>query len=254
MMNRILLLGAAVTLAACARGDESPVPSGPPKSTDLTGSGIEAVWANVPAPGFTVLHRRHVVTPAPGSASAAEVSIEELRLVEAAGWRSVVRSEDRVLRADGGHSAALATWFVGPPDLFPAVMFRDIGTAVARNRHFFSVGRIHDVEGGLFPLAVGKRLRFTTELDEREESYHRRRVLKEEFTVVGTTERWAQRQPRVPGPVFVIRHVMDGDWGHQEVEFHYSVTLGAVVYEREDLSTRGEGESGLREITLTDWQ
>jgi hypothetical protein len=47
---------------------------------------------------------------------------------------------------------------------------------------------------------------------------------------------------------------MDGDWGHQEVEFHYSVILGAVVYEREDLSTRGEGESGLREVTLTDWQ
>jgi hypothetical protein len=252
-MNRILLLAAVVVLAACPSGGQPPFPSVPLKSTELTGSGIEPVWANTPPPGFTVLHRRNVYTPAPGSDDEATIHIEEFRLVEAAGWRSVVSSEERFVRAGGPPIVSPLTYFVGPPDLFPAVIFNDLST-VEPYRNFFRVVRVRDVEGELFPLAVGKRLRLTVEMDRWRESDHRRLVLREDFTVVGTTDRWARPPTSVPGPVFVIRHVMDGDLGHQEVEWHYSVTLGAGVYEREDLATRDEGESGIREVTLTDWQ
>jgi hypothetical protein len=246
-------LAAAVALAACSPGDESPMPFGPPKSADLTGNGIEQVWGNAPPPGFTVLHRRSTFSPGLGSHEDATVQVEELRLVEAAGWRSVVRSQQHVVRDDGGPNVMLTSYYAGPPDLFPGVIYRDV-SSVEPFRHLYRVVRIRGVAGGLFPLAVGKRLRLTTEMDQRVESRRRRLVLQEAFTVIGTTDRWSRRPASVPGPVFVIRHVLDGDLGHQEVEWHYSVALGAAVYEREDLARRDEGESGIREVTLTDWQ
>jgi hypothetical protein len=257
-MRRILLLVAVALFAAVLwrirTVSEFPESSVPPKSGDLDGKGIEAVWAGAPPPAFTVLHRRSVYTPAPGSDEFPVVQTEELRLVEAAGWRSVVRSDVRVVRDDGGPTPTLVSYWAGPPDIFPAIVSVEVVPSTPRYREFSRVGAVYGVQGGLFPLAAGKRLRLYSEMDRYTGWDHRRLKLREDYSVVGTTDRWARGPAAVPGPVFVIRHVLDGDLGHQEVEMHYSTRLGVVVYEREDHAARGEGEDGIREVTLTDWR
>lgn len=218
--------------------------------------GLDAMWAGAPQPRFSTLRRVVVMRDhpgAPGDTTATSLST----LVRREQWRSVVHTEEHARRPP---PSVTTQDEVGVFDLMEAAWTTELR---ARDDLWTrTVSRIEsawNVQGKLFPLAVGNRLRFELELRQDTETPHgrlspertRRRY---EYVVTGTTDRWARSTPAVPGRVFVIRFRMDGDIGPMVSELHYSEALGVAVFESEDLEKRDEGLTGIREVWLTGWQ
>jgi hypothetical protein len=228
----------------------------PPRPGNVVGEGLDAVWTGAPQPRFSTLRRVVVMrdhSDAPGDTTDTSVST----LVRWEQWRSVVHTEEHARR---GPPSLTTQDEVGVFDLMEAAWTTELR---ARDdlwtRTISRIESAWNVEGRLFPLAVGNRLRFEIQLRQDTETPHGRLSPERtqrgyEYVVTGTTDRWARSTPAVPGRVFVIRFSMDGEIGPMVSELHYSEALGVAVFESEDLAKRDEGLTGIREVWLTEWQ
>lgn len=221
----------------------------PPRAGVVPAS-LAPLWEGAPPPRFSELRFNAMRT---GRMKPVEVT---RRMVEAAGWRSVIRQEI------GSGVGKSASYLVGPPGLFEAALAWKMESGGQTHRFLHGVREAREVEGSLFPLAVGKRLRFVA-VAEGQQWVGSRGTTGElesrfEYEVTGVTDRWARGAPAVPGEVFVIRRRirgvvdvldLDGEVEVGETELHYAPALGAVVYERE-----GSEEEGVRELRLAAWR
>ncbi|HEU4556812.1 MAG TPA: hypothetical protein VFS20_03145 [Longimicrobium sp.] len=219
---------------------------------------MEPLFGAAPAPAFRSMRR--VVMLDIGDGSGSTQNGEHFYTVqEANGWQSVVR-DSAVYAVPGGTEPATVVLKVasGPLDLFELSMDHptsgadsaDARDADARD----NVREVSGVEGRLFPLAVGNRLRFETlegglvtagQLDRpTADSYVY------EFTVTRQGGDYVGAMPTVPGPVYVIDvQVQDTKYGHgRHLEVHYAPALGAAVRVR----TLGDGPP--TDERLTSWE
>lgn len=198
---------------------------------------MEPLFGAAPAPAFSSMRR--VATLQIDDEIGPVQSGEHFYTVqEANGWQSVVR--DSAVYAMPVPDAATAPEMVvlkvagGPLDLFELSMSfttSGAGTAAAES----NVREVSGVEGRLFPLAVGNRLRFETlegglvmagKLDRATADAYTY-----EFTVTGQEDGYNGSTPAVPGPVYVIDvQVQDTKYGEsRHLEVHYAPALGAAV-------------------------
>lgn len=228
----------------------------PPRPGDVAGKGLDAVWAGAPQPRISTLRRIVVMRDhpgAPGDTAAITVST----LVRREEWRSVVHTEEHARR---GPPSVTTQDEVGVFDLMEASWTTELRAREDLwTRTVSRIESVWNVEGKLFPLAVGNRLRFQIQLRQDTETAHgrlspERTQRSYEYVVTGTTDRWARSTPAVPGRVFMIRFSMDGEIGPMVSELHYSEALGVAVFESEDLAKRDEGLTGMREVWLAEWQ
>jgi hypothetical protein len=228
-----------------------PLPLSP--STVAAGGRLERVFGAVPPPRFRMLRYDSSRPRVPGQRWLE--TTETVRLVENAGWRSMVW-EGRTVR---GYPPRPGSHTVGPVGLFKAA------TASAGSGGWLSqppmdrVRAVRDVKGSLFPLAPGRRVSFSA--DRVNEGWlgplriRQRATSQDAYEVTGTTDRW----PSVPGTVFVIIHTMSvqipslgWDVSGRE-ELHYAPALGAVVFrrgEKQDLN----GNPWVDEERLVEWR
>jgi hypothetical protein len=225
-----------IALAVLAGAGALAVSGGLPK---LGGGGdaasaMEPLFGAAPAPAFTSMRR---VVRMVGDELGDEQTGEHFYTVqEANGWRSVVR--DSAVYAMPGVDTMPPTVVLevasGPVDLFDLWMthtMSDPAPAAADG----NVKEVSGVEGRLFPLAVGNRLRFETleggvvtagKLDRATADTY-----VYEFTVTGQEEGYVTPIPAVPGPVYVIDvRVEDTRHGQsRHLVVHYAPALGAAV-------------------------
>lgn len=243
---------AAVALIVFSGGCDQ----GTPRAGGGAGKGLDPIWAGAPQPRFSTLRRVVVMRDhpgAPGDTTATSLST----LMRQKQWQSVVHTEEHAR-----HPPPSVTTVdeAGVFDLMEVTWTTELR---ARDdlweRTDYQIESTRNVEGKLFPLAVGNRLRFDLQLRQERDTPHgrlspertRRRY---EYVVTGTTDRWARSTPAVPGRVFVIRFSMDGDTGPMVSELHYSEALGFAVFESEDLEKRDDDLKGIREVWLTEWR
>ncbi|HEX6576125.1 MAG TPA: hypothetical protein VF042_14250 [Gemmatimonadaceae bacterium] len=101
---------------------------------------------------------------------------------------------------------------------------------------------VRAVEGKLFPLAVGNKLRLVCEIHNRSSaSDYPTETNTFVFTVTDTTSAYRTGSLQVPGPVFVIQREAPGDTALDPLTIHYSPELGTAV-----LIRRPEYEERLR--------
>jgi hypothetical protein len=205
-------------------------------------SAMEPLFGDAPAPAFTSMRR---VVRVVGEELGDEQTGEHFYTVQKAdGWRSVVR-DSAVFTVPGVDTAPPTVVLKvarGPLDLFELWMsftMSDTAPAAADG----DVREVSGVEGRLFPLAVGNRLRFETlegglvtagELDRATANTY-----VYEFNVTGQEEGYGTPIPAVPGPVYVIDvQVEDTRLGEsRHLVVHYAPALGAAVRIR----TLGDG-------------
>jgi hypothetical protein len=89
---------------------------------------------------------------------------------------------------------------------------------------------VRAIEGNLFPLAVGNRLRFVCEISNKSSGRdYPTETNTFVFTVLDTTSEYRSGRLQVPGPVFVIRREAPGDTALDPLTIHYSPELGTAV-------------------------
>lgn len=233
-----------IALAVLAAGGALAVSGRLPK---FGGGGAEAsvmepLFGAAPAPAFRSMRRVVMIDIGDGSGSAQQ-GAHFYTVQEANGWQSVVR-DSAVYAVPGSTEPGTVVLKVasGPLDLFElSTSFMESGADSADTRD--NVREVTGVEGRLFPLAVGNRLRFETlvgglvtagELDRATaDSYVY------EFTVTRQEDGYVGATPAVPGPVYVIDvQVQDTKLGeNRHLEVHYAPALGAAVRVR----TLGDG-------------
>lgn len=227
-----------VALAVLAAGGALAVSGRLPKfGVSAAESAMEPLFGAAPAPAFRSMRR--VLTLDLGDQLGSTQTGEHFYTVqEANGWQSVVR--DSAVHAlpmpDGTTGPGMVVLKVagGPLDLFELSMsftMSGAGTAAAEG----GVREVTGVEGRLFPLAVGNRLRFQTleggvvmagKLDRATADAY-----VYEFNVTGQEDGYDGSAPAVPGPVYVIDvQVKDPRYGEdRHLEVHYAPALGAAV-------------------------
>jgi hypothetical protein len=193
-----------------------PILHFPPTLDDIPGGGADSAFSGAPPPRFTSLT---------WSDGAGTTTVDSL--VATRGWRSIVRT-----RVDVGPDLGWEDWSGAVPGLWPVVSarrMREQAEPVAMTRH-----TIDDVRGQLFPLAVGNHLSFRarTELQYMGRwRDHGRRYF--DLRVTGLTTAYANANPAVPGPVFVIESRSDrndrSDVDGEPIVLHFAQALGTVI-------------------------
>jgi hypothetical protein len=236
-------------LPAISRGHptspvSTPTAAGAPAA--MPWAQLESLFGAAPAPRFRGMRRVEYL-----EMTGTPTGEHRYRVRQANGWRSVVQdSATREMPQPPGRPGMTnltVQEMGGPLDLFRCtwqyVMTVGRGRASAETR----VVALSGVQGRLFPLAVGNRLRFQAlsagqlaagPMDRAQTETH-----VYEFHVTGVEGGYAGSTPAVPGPVYVIEvQVKDPRYGEDRVlEVHYAPALGAAVRVR-DLSGPGTDE------------
>lgn len=230
-----------------------PLPPSP--SAVASGGELERIFGAVPPPRFRVLRYDEASSHAAIGSGRALEKTRTVRLVEAAGWRSLVWRET----APRGRAATGGWHSVGPVGLFQAADATVHDHGWLAQRYLYRVKTVSDVQGSLFPLARGNRLAFTVETQGQgwlgPLRIRQGAMSRYEYEVTGTTDRW----PSVPGEVFVIVRTVSAQvpslgWevsGRDEL--HYAPALGAVVFEHGEKEAF-DGMPWSNEIRLAGWE
>lgn len=189
---------------------------------------LDEAFARAPAPAFRTLRRAEFRDgrPVPGGEH-----LYTVRQVD--GWRSTVRDS----ASSESAAPALEEQMEGAFDLF-----RDGWSYTAsfgpdarlRTRGVLRLVSIANVEGRLFPLAAGNRLRFDAVSRGAALTAGENRASEErasyDFRVIGREGRYDASNPAVPGPVYLIDvRVARETAAPLHLEVHYAPALGAAV-------------------------
>ncbi|HEX6750781.1 MAG TPA: hypothetical protein VF092_26075 [Longimicrobium sp.] len=248
------VLAASGTLSRLFRRDE-PVAAAPTTSAPL--GAMEELFGAAPPPAFRTMRRDEIL----------EMSGEVMRrhaytVGQMDRWRSVV-SDSVVMNVPQPPGPGAAQSQLGEFRLRGAMdLFRDawgyrlmVSGPAARAEASTRVVEITGVQGRLFPLAVGNRLRFRAVEHGSVELAGRVRpeakVVTYEMRVTGMDRQaYSASTPAVPGPVYVID--LQASAGapdeSRHVQVHYAPALGAAVRIR----TLGEGPA--TEERLVSWE
>ena len=197
---------------------------------------LEAVFGGTPEPAFRSMQRAVTL-----EVTGTRVGEHRYRVHEANGWRSVVQdsSTHGMPGPPGRPEAAISQvtdqTLEGPLDLFHLASRSSMTVGRGQASADTRVVAISEVQGRLFPLAVGNHLRFqaleggAVQVGPMTGSPTQPYVY--EFRVTGVEGAYAGSTPAVPGPVYVIevrrKDLLYGEDGMSEV--HYAPALGAAV-------------------------
>lgn len=213
------LLAAALCFClftSCDRAGPRREPSAPrPTPAEAAGDPrLVQAFLGVPAPAFRAAEY----------ASGRTVLLDSV--VEVVGARSLRRVRAGTELPNGRRILFQDSWRAGAAGLFEDFQRDANGLSLET---WWTTG-VRAVEGKLFPLAVGNRLRLVCEIHNRSsESDYPTETDTFVFTVVDTTNEYRSGPVQVPGPVFVIEREAPGDTAIDPLTIHYSPHLGTAV-------------------------
>ena len=203
-------------LTACERPHSRRAPSAPRPTADEAApdAGLAKAFREAPPPRFRVAEYQGNRT----------VLVDSVVAVSGARSLRLIRAATQL--PNGRRIPFSESWRAGTAGLFEDFQ-RD---ADATSLETWWTTGVRQVEGTLFPLAVGNRLRLVCEIHNRSsESDYPTETNTFVFTVIDTTSEYRSGAIQVPGSVFVIRREAPGDTALDPLTIHYSPELGTAV-------------------------